>query len=383
MRSRRAATTVASSPTGARWSATGPPGRSTPSTPIAASPLPAAHGTVHLPARYVAEHVELAYATTAAAAQGRTVDHALLVIDRPCDVRNLYVAMSRGTSRTTPTSPSVASRPPMTSSPAASPATGSTSPPTPAEPNSAANHRIGPVSSTGACCASCWNDDTSSAPSSNEPRHASGPCPAEIRRTEASSADAEQTIAELENSDGSVVRGGLAEYDRPLRRRRHEHELLAARRQLDDIPDRLDEPRRIALPSSRPLLRSTSTSSRAGTILSRRPEIEAEIGAIDDDRDHDFRIRTRVTRREQPEPIVAVLGVRPAHGHGARQWDLAAGELAQHQAAFDLVDVLGPQPPYHDRSAYADSHARVAQLLVPPGRPRQMSIEPPELGLSI
>ena len=35
------------------------------------------HGTVHLPARYVAEHVELAYATTATAAQGRTVDHAL------------------------------------------------------------------------------------------------------------------------------------------------------------------------------------------------------------------------------------------------------------------------------------------------------------------
>ena len=52
---------------------------------------------MRLPGRYVADHVELAYASTAAAAQGRTVDHGLLVvIDRPTDVRNLYVAMSRG-----------------------------------------------------------------------------------------------------------------------------------------------------------------------------------------------------------------------------------------------------------------------------------------------
>ncbi len=54
------------------------------------------HGTVRLPSRYVAEHVELAYASTAAAAQGRTVDHGLVVVDHPTDVRNLYVAMSRG-----------------------------------------------------------------------------------------------------------------------------------------------------------------------------------------------------------------------------------------------------------------------------------------------
>jgi len=99
--------------------------------------------------------------------------------------------------------------------------------------------------------------------------------------------------------------------------------------------------------------------------------------------DHDLRIRTRVTRQERPTPIVAVLGVRPAHGQEARQWDLAAGHLAQHQAAFNVVDSLGPRPHYDDRSAYADSHARVAQLLVPSDGPREMSIDPPELGLSI
>ncbi len=54
------------------------------------------HGTVNLPAAYVGEHVELAYATTGMGAQGRTVDAAITVLDGPTDVRNLYVPMTRG-----------------------------------------------------------------------------------------------------------------------------------------------------------------------------------------------------------------------------------------------------------------------------------------------
>jgi hypothetical protein len=38
-------------------------------------------GTVRLPASYVAEHVDLAYATTGVGAQGRTVDAGLLFLD--------------------------------------------------------------------------------------------------------------------------------------------------------------------------------------------------------------------------------------------------------------------------------------------------------------
>src|SRR5665213_1242661 len=54
------------------------------------------HGTVLLPASYVAEHVELAYASTAHRAQGRTVDttHAFA---SPTTTREvLYVALTRG-----------------------------------------------------------------------------------------------------------------------------------------------------------------------------------------------------------------------------------------------------------------------------------------------
>jgi hypothetical protein len=54
-------------------------------------------GTVHLPAPYVREHVDLAYATAGVGAQGRTVDVGLLFLDGATDVRNLYVSMTRGT----------------------------------------------------------------------------------------------------------------------------------------------------------------------------------------------------------------------------------------------------------------------------------------------
>jgi conjugative relaxase-like TrwC/TraI family protein len=53
-------------------------------------------GWVILPNRYVADHVELAYAVTAMGAQGRTIDHAITVIDGVTDVRNIYVPMTRG-----------------------------------------------------------------------------------------------------------------------------------------------------------------------------------------------------------------------------------------------------------------------------------------------
>ncbi len=53
-------------------------------------------GKVELPAAYVAEHVELAYATTAHRAQGRTVDTAHAMIASGSSREALYVAVTRG-----------------------------------------------------------------------------------------------------------------------------------------------------------------------------------------------------------------------------------------------------------------------------------------------
>ncbi|MHB8335736.1 MAG: MobF family relaxase [Acidimicrobiales bacterium] len=54
------------------------------------------HGSVVLPARYVTEHVELAYATTVHRAQGRTVDSAHAFVSPTTTREVLYVALTRG-----------------------------------------------------------------------------------------------------------------------------------------------------------------------------------------------------------------------------------------------------------------------------------------------
>jgi conjugative relaxase-like TrwC/TraI family protein len=54
------------------------------------------HGVVVLPAHYVAEHVELAYATTAHRSQGRTVGTAHALISPSTTRESLYVAATRG-----------------------------------------------------------------------------------------------------------------------------------------------------------------------------------------------------------------------------------------------------------------------------------------------
>jgi conjugative relaxase-like TrwC/TraI family protein len=54
------------------------------------------HGSVVLPSSYVREHVELAYATTAHRAQGRTVDSAHAYVSPTTTREVLYVALTRG-----------------------------------------------------------------------------------------------------------------------------------------------------------------------------------------------------------------------------------------------------------------------------------------------
>lgn len=53
-------------------------------------------GVVQLLADYITEHLELGYAQTSHATQGRTVDVGLLLVDRPIDSRGVYTPMTRG-----------------------------------------------------------------------------------------------------------------------------------------------------------------------------------------------------------------------------------------------------------------------------------------------
>ena len=207
--------------------------------------------------------------------------------------------------------------------------------------------------------------------------------PGELHRAESQRREAGRAIVELEQRR-QVAESVIAGFDRPLRRRRHEHELQAARWELEGIPGRLDQAEGSLSAAERTLaaLRAGGTQSR--DLIANRADIEAEVADIDDQLVHDLRIRTRVTRREQPDRVITLLGPRPTRGQEAREWDRAAGDLAQHQAAFDVVDGVGPQPQYRHRSAYADSHARVAELVRTSERPGiDLSVELPDLGLSL
>jgi hypothetical protein len=73
------------------------------------------HGSVHLPAKYVNEHVELAYAHTVMAAQGRNVYGGLLFADRPMDIRTCTSRSPEARASTKRSSPSPANRPRSTS----------------------------------------------------------------------------------------------------------------------------------------------------------------------------------------------------------------------------------------------------------------------------
>jgi conjugative relaxase-like TrwC/TraI family protein len=53
-------------------------------------------GTIRLPADYVTRDLELGYAQTSHASQGRTVDVALLLVETPADSRGVYTPMTRG-----------------------------------------------------------------------------------------------------------------------------------------------------------------------------------------------------------------------------------------------------------------------------------------------
>ena len=53
-------------------------------------------GRIRLDPDYVAGNVELAYAETSHANQGRTVDRSFLYLDAPTDTRGIYVPLTRG-----------------------------------------------------------------------------------------------------------------------------------------------------------------------------------------------------------------------------------------------------------------------------------------------
>jgi len=298
-------------------------------------------GTVRLPAEYLAEHVELGYAQTSHAAQGRTVDRSILVLDGPTDVRGMYVPLTRGR-----------------------------------------HHNDAYITTTGEqtavdvfadSIARSWIDRPAlarQAELAGTERHRPGTLPAEQLqtllgeqahlaetrhqldidlRTLPTAIDAVTARIGKATEDRGIAIAELKQatdvldvYDRPLRRRRHEIEIANARSKVEHLPTEVSRLEKAIDDETGHLGELQHGLADARRLNARRPELESRRDNVDMQLSDDRRVRTRQLRRDPPERITDTIGQRPAKGDRIRAWDSAVGYLDQHHSAHGLTAGLGP-----------------------------------------
>lgn len=343
-------------------------------------------GRVTLPADYVAAHVELAYAETSHATQGRTVDRSFLFLDGPTGTRGIYVPLTRGrtsneafvvlndertaaevvaeaVARTWIDQPATAVRLDRPSSPAR-PRDGGRA------PLARPGHAVVPaplperelralVSRAAEQCAAAtrlsWR----------------------LRDHDRTLADLAERVAELSDQISHArvrlaeATRSLDEQDRPLRRRHHRDEIEGARREVRSLPGRIDDLERELdelwgdIEAER---RAREQAERLGRAM-RRGQPQRVEQALDDD------ARARgMAAAHQPSPLlVSHLGSVPDDPKARERWVEAAGRIAQHGALWPVADdvPLGPPPldgrPEQSLTYYAATRA-IADLDRPTGR---------------
>jgi conjugative relaxase-like TrwC/TraI family protein len=350
-------------------------------------------GAIRLPGDYVKEHVELAYAETSHANQGRTVDRSLLLLDGPTDVAGVYVPLSRGRqgneayvvtkgeqtvidvlteamSRHWIDDPAVVRRAELQRAQDA----GGQVRAMEAEPLAPGTVR------------KLLERETAI----NE--HVKGlelevrRLERELTRNEAEGPRQFELIAHAERTMEDAT-NRLQEYDRPFRRRHHETEIDWARTQIRNAERDIEKSRAaIAKAETRaPELERELAGARAA--LGQRPALEAERHGTRERLGADLAARGAELRRDPPEHIVNQLGGRPPRGRAAAAWDEAVARIDQHRTAFgitDTRDALG-RTPRHDDGAYAASHKAATQAAERLERVlgRDLGIQPPSRSLSI
>ena len=155
----------------------------------------------------------------------------------------------------------------------------------------------------------------------------------------------------------------LARYDRPLQRRRHQSDIGNARHLVRILPGNIKHAAAEVDTQTRRIGDTRTTEAAAAAVVAQRPQLEHELGAIEDQLTIDLRVRTSIARLDQPDAITEVLGRRPSPGPSARTWDVAAGRLAQHQAAFNIAEGLGPHPRWDRDNAYKRSHQALVAII--------------------
>jgi conjugative relaxase-like TrwC/TraI family protein len=358
-------------------------------------------GRVALPADYVAAHVELAYAETSHATQGRTVDRSFLFLDGPTGTSGIYVPLTRGrtsneafvvlndertaaevvaeaVARTWIDQPATGlrldrpARPASDSgrAPALRPARAVVATPAPL-PEWELRALVGRVAAH---------------------RAAATRLSLRLRDHDQVLADLAERKEELHDqirhARGRLteVTGTLAEHDRPLHRRHHRAEIANAKRERESLPGWIDDLERELdqLPGHIEAARSAREQTVRLDEAVQRGEPERVEQVLDDD------ARARgIAAADQPTPfLVAHLGPAPEEPTARERWVAAAGRVAQHRALWDLPEttLVGPLPPLgqpdYDVTYYAANRA-IADLGETVDPPRSAEAERSRGGLSL
>jgi conjugative relaxase-like TrwC/TraI family protein len=317
-----------------------------------------ATGRVVLPAGYVATDVELAYAETSHATQGRTVDRSFLYLDGPTDTRGVYVPLTRG----------------RTSN----------------EAFVVLHDEQTPAEVVADAVARVWVDEPATAVRQDLSRldldlqvgrqvlpvlrRAQAPIPlatADLRSlvrqavgNEAAallarrSLDHDRTLADLAARSDDLpvlIRSAKArladaahilhEHDRPLRRRHHRDEISRAKDDHRDLPGRIEhlEADLGALPAA---IDAEQAAQRH--ILEHAVDpLSAAADRVRQALDRDARLRGEQATDQPASLLLTSLGPVPSDPAARELWVLAAGRIAQHQALWPVPEgsLVGPLPP--------------------------------------
>jgi hypothetical protein len=352
-------------------------------------------GRVRLPPDYVREHVDLGYAETSQANQGRNVDRSLLYLNGPTGAAGIYVPMTRGR-----------------------------------ESNEAFVVVRGEETAADViaeCLSRSWIDRPAvavraelqppvrSADDSGDGATLERPLSAtELRRLLEREAELARTLAETPVALGIARRqvaslaqrresllASLAElearldgaqrtveaFDRPIVRMRHRVELDGGRHELEWLPRSIDQARAELSRSGQEQRQAAQQLRRAVALDKSRPQLAAERTTIRSRLDHDASARAQ-RLASRPAKVIERLGP-PPEGDAALLWLDAAGCVAQHHTAFELprTTLRGEPPRSMSDDAYASSRRAVVQAVERLDRAlgRQPAIEPPHrsLGLSL
>lgn len=298
-------------------------------------------GTIRLPADYVQHHVELAYAQTSHATQGRTVDRSILVLDGPTDVRGIYVAMTRGRNHNDAYIATIGEDTALDIFADAMTRSWIDQPALARQAELAGHNRHRPGTLPPEELRSLLGQQAQLTSTLDQLRTDLDELPRDYQWARH---DLERVKQQLESTTARLqaAHDTIARHDRPFRRKGHENAIRNAHHDIENLPVDISTQRTHIGKLSDKHHDIDRRLHKAEQLDQRRPTLETQLTDIDARLSEDRRIRTRQIRRDPPSRIVDTLGPRPNGGQPSRAWDNAAGRIDQHQAAFGLTKGLGP-----------------------------------------